>query len=128
MTVLGKLLASIPGLFGRSERAHLRRSQHIHVTNPWHAVGIVPTKPGCLACANLKNVRFLAREAPPLPLKDCGNPAFCKCVYRHFADRRSGPRRAADRWTFQSSHPALAPRAVRENRRQTAGRRATDGR
>jgi hypothetical protein len=106
---------------------HLKRSQHIHVTNPWHAVGIVPSKPGCPACASLKNVRFLAREAPTLPLAECSSPSGCRCVYKHFGDRRSGPRRAAERWTFQSSQPAPGARAVRENRRQRAGRRATDG-
>jgi hypothetical protein len=125
--MLGKILASMQARFGRSNRGHLKRSQHIHLTNPWHAVSIVATKPACQACVNLKNVRFLAREAPSLPLRDCQNPGGCKCVFKHFGDRRAGPRRSTERLSYQSAVSAPIVRNVPENRRRRAGRRASDG-
>jgi len=126
--MFGSWLASLRERYGRSTRAHLKRSQHIQLTNPWHAVGIVFVKPGCAACVSLKNVRFLAKEAPILPLKNCANPGGCKCVYKHYGDRRTGPRRTAERWSAQNSQAAPGTRAVRENRRRGPGRRASDGR
>jgi hypothetical protein len=127
--MLANWLASLRERYGGSTRAHLKRSQHIQLTNPWHAVGIVYVKPGCAACVSMKNVRFLAKEAPLLPLKNCNNPAGCKCVYKHYGDRRTGPRRTAERWSAaQSSQSAPGTRAVRENRRRGPGRRASDGR
>jgi hypothetical protein len=125
--MLGKILASLQTRFGRSNRGHLKRSQHIHLTNPWHAVAIVPAKPACQACISLKNVRFLAREAPRLPLKGCQNPGGCKCVFRHYADRRAGPRRTNERMSNRSAISAPSVRNVSDNRRSRVGRRASDG-
>jgi hypothetical protein len=39
--------------------------------------------------------RFLSREAPRLPLRDCDRPD-CSCRYEHHEDRRRGPRRARE--------------------------------
>jgi hypothetical protein len=41
----------------------------------------------------MRDKRLLARDAPALPLKGCSLSATCKCIYRHYADRRAGPRR-----------------------------------
>lgn len=43
----------------------------------------------------LQGQRFLSREAPPLPLKNCPN-GNCECHYQHYDDRRATPRRARD--------------------------------
>jgi hypothetical protein len=43
----------------------------------------------------MEGQRFLSREAPQLPLKDCAS-ASCTCRYQHHEDRRRGPRRARD--------------------------------
>jgi hypothetical protein len=43
----------------------------------------------------LQGTRFLSREAPALPLKNCVNDE-CTCHYAHHDDRRIGPRRARD--------------------------------
>ncbi len=43
----------------------------------------------------LQGQRFLSREAPPLPLKNCPN-GNCECLYQHYDDRRATPRRARD--------------------------------
>jgi hypothetical protein len=49
----------------------------------------------CAAARKLEDQRFLSREAPRLPLRNCDYPN-CECHYVHHADRRSGPRRARE--------------------------------
>ncbi len=126
MAALGKLLAVLRGQ-ASAEKRHLEHSQHITVANPWHAVAIVTSRPNCPVCGAYKGVRFLAREAPPLPLKGCSDPKACNTVYKHFQDRRAGPRRAAERRAFQPMTPTVVTRTVRDDRRHGAGRRRTDG-
>jgi hypothetical protein len=62
-------------------------------TNAFHAVSVVPGPQACEAARSLGNKRFLSREAPKLPLRDC-DFGQCTCYYAHHADRRKGPRRA----------------------------------
>jgi len=63
--------------------------------NKFHAVTIAPGLRACAAARALRDQRFLSRDAPPLPLKDCGS-AQCECRYEHYDDRRKGGRRAHD--------------------------------
>jgi hypothetical protein len=128
MAALGKLIVLLQQRFTSAQTRHLKNSQHIHVANPWHAVGIIFERPACAACAPYKGIRFLAKEAPSLPLKGCLDPKGCKCVYKHFPDRRSGPRRAVERRAFQPMNPTVVTRSVPDNRRHSTGRRRTDGR
>ena len=102
--------------------------QHIHVTNPWHAVGISTGVSCCKASVFLRDTRFLSSQAPPLPLQGCTLPKSCVCKYKHFSDRRSGPRRATESELFQNalSRHAAASWSSQE-RRGRRGRRATDG-
>lgn len=58
----------------------------------FHAVTIVPGPRACVAAHAQFNQRFLAREAPPLPLKGC-ECSRCECRYEHYDDRRNGDRR-----------------------------------
>ena len=60
---------------------------------PYHGVSIRPTKDSCGSARNLQDQRFLAREAPRLPLPNC-DAAVCQCRYSHFEDRREGDRRS----------------------------------
>ena len=86
-------------------------------TKRWHAVSIAAPPTACDAARACKGKRFLSREAPHLPLPEC-NAARCECKYRHYADRRGGPRRGDDRGV---------PKArVDTNRRGARGRRAAD--
>ena len=62
---------------------------------PWHAVSIVPGSQPCAAASRLLRRRFLSREAPVLPLKDCDQEG-CACRYDHHDDRRKGARRASE--------------------------------
>lgn len=97
------------------------RPVQVHrVTNPYHAVSIEAGP----YCAETKNryggVRFLSKEAPPIPLPSC-NRANCGCRYVHHEDRRAGiDRRHRDVW-----EPA-SPLARRGDRRRNSGRRVTD--
>lgn len=103
---------------------------HIYVTNPWHAVGISTGLSCCQASVALRQTRFLSNQAPPLPLQGCTQPKTCTCKYKHFSDRRSGPRRAMETEMFQNalSRHASVTRVQAQERRAIRGRRATDGR
>jgi len=86
---------------------------------PWSAVRIAPDRAACPKAAALQDKRFLARDAPALPLKGCTRSAACQCIYRHYVDRRAGPRRDA---------APVAGRTVRTpvERRAARGRRGSD--
>jgi len=60
-----------------------------------HAVSIATGPRCCEAARTLRGERFLSREAPKLPLKDCDR-ADCACRYEHHKDRREALRRARD--------------------------------
>ncbi len=60
-----------------------------------HAVSIATGPRCCGAARDLRGERFLSRDAPKLPLKDCDR-ADCACRYEHHKDRREGLRRARD--------------------------------
>ena len=73
----------------------------------------------CNAAAELHGRRFLADEAPRLPLDACLTPSNCHCVYKHFDDRRTGLRRDSDEGLPGKVHP--------DDVRYGVGRRVTDG-
>ena len=86
----------------------------------FHGVSIHPDElSACDAAQALKGVRFLADDAPMLPLSDCSNPAGCRCKYQHYDDRRTEPRRESDVGLPMKDHPNDA--------RDGVGRRVTDG-
>jgi hypothetical protein len=85
---------------------------------PWHAVSVVPGQLACPSARSAKGRRFLAAEAPQIPLPDCESTWRCKCTYRHHPDRRAGPRRAVELGSFN--------RFDGIDQRRLAGRRAED--
>ncbi len=86
----------------------------------FHGVSIHPDEASaCDAARALENVRFLADDAPMLPLSDCSNPAGCRCKDRHYDDRRTEARRESDVGLPMKDHPNDA--------RSGVGRRVTDG-
>jgi hypothetical protein len=89
-----------------------RKSRH-----RWHAVTIIGSASMCAAAQACKGKRFLSPEAPRLPIAGC-DAEKCSCRYRHFVDRRAGPRRAEER----GAAPARAP----TNRRAGRDRRAPE--
>ena len=70
----------------------------------------------CEAVKSLADSRYLADEAPILPVQEC-NRATCNCTYEHHADRRSD---TVDR--------REAATGVSDEQRVRAGRRKTDWR
>ena len=84
--------------------------------NKWHAVSVVPGDGPCDAVVQARGARFLAAEAPRIPLPQCAWPARCRCTYRHYADRRANLRRIADRGMY--GRPVTVERRKREDRRR----------
>jgi hypothetical protein len=75
--------------------AKVRTARHHFISNPWHAVSVVPSEGACAKARGLSRRRFLSNDAPPLPLESC-DARICRCHYRHHEDRRRLLRRAAD--------------------------------
>lgn len=76
----------------------------------------------CSAVREIREKRFLERDAPGLPLPGCLE-SRCHCVYIHHDDRRSGRR---DRRGLSREQQALFDRHGIADRRLQRGRRATD--
>lgn len=105
----------------RRVRADRRSARALsRVAHPYHCVALATRGRACEAVRMLQGRRFLAAEAPRLPLSGCGM-AGCSCVYEHFKDRRHHDRRTADR-QFQA-----ADRRVGERRRAAAQARDEAG-
>jgi len=86
----------------------------------WRSVKI---RPGLIACERAMAIRervFLSREAPRLPLANCGE-GDCRCHYIFHEDRRSGFDRRAE---FDRLGHLLSGK--REDRRRSTGRRVDD--
>ena len=72
-------------LWFRQKTATMAESQP--PSNRFHAVTIRFRQDACPAVQALANTRFLAKEAPRLPLDECTVPT-CRCQYKHYDDRR----------------------------------------
>lgn len=56
---------------------------------------VAPHEGSCHEARSVAGKRFLASEAPRLPMRDCDRPE-CHCTYRRHPDRRQDVRRASD--------------------------------
>lgn len=97
MTVWLYFICCVAGLFllfwWRRKRVTPQAERAIiPAPSPYHSVSIGPDKNGCASAKKHMNQRFLAREAPRLPLPDC-DAVVCQCRYSHFDDRREEDRR-----------------------------------
>jgi hypothetical protein len=81
-------------LFGRAEPEAAPVAPKKAVQR-FHAVSIATGPRACPGARALRDQRFLSRDAPTLPLKDCAC-ATCECHYEHYEDRRKMGRRARD--------------------------------
>ena len=81
-------------------------------SNPYLAVSVSCPKDACAAARKLEAKRFLAKEAPPLPLPNC-TAKKCGCRFTHYADRRDEQRRENSR----IGHYDGAQRRVLKDRR-----------
>ena len=89
------------------------------LSNIFHGIAVEPGDEACEAVRRLAGRRFLSEDAPRLPLDECQCVEGCRCVYRHYSDRRTEVRRDADM--------GLPYRHVPGDKRLGVGRRITDG-
>jgi hypothetical protein len=92
--VAGDVFKRARSLFGRSEPDQSPLAPKKKV-NAYHAVTIAPGPRACVPAQQMRGKRFLSREAPALPLRNCCSAA-CECRYEHYDDRRESARRARD--------------------------------
>jgi hypothetical protein len=81
-------------LFGR-ESSEPTQAAPRKAPNKFHSVTIAPGPRACAEARALQGQRFLSRDAPQLPLRNCGSTQ-CECHYEHYDDRRKGGRRLHD--------------------------------
>jgi hypothetical protein len=85
----------------------------------YHCVSIVGGPNCCPAVKEMALLRLLSAEAPRLPIKTCDRPETCNCKFRHYDDRRAGPRRATEGARVSATQ-------VGDDRRRRRGRRDAD--
>jgi hypothetical protein len=88
----------------------------------FHAVSVKPGSYACSAVTEIANKRFLAGEAPELPLPGC-TAARCECHFVHHRDRRAGKDR---RSPFGTGGLAAATGKHAQERRDGKERRDED--
>jgi hypothetical protein len=92
LLVVGLLIAWLfyrQGLDKPEERKDRRLSPAQKDRARYHAVSIKPGAYACSAANDIAGQRFLATEAPNLPLPGC-DAAECECHFAHHDDRRTG--------------------------------------
>lgn len=86
-------LAAIIFQIRKRKRGNQQSNMQSARVKTYPAVGIRYNLLACNAVQPLYGKRFLATEAPALPVAGC-NVRPCPCRYIHFADRRAEDRRA----------------------------------
>lgn len=122
LLVVGLLIAWYfyrQGLDRPEERQERRISPALKKSARYHAVSVKPGAYACSAANNIAGQRFLAAEAPSLPLPDC-DAAKCECHFIHHDDRRAGKDR---RSPFTSGGMAAATGTFSGERRKGEDRR-----
>ncbi|HSM29748.1 MAG TPA: hypothetical protein VK854_03535 [Woeseiaceae bacterium] len=122
LLVVGLLIAWYfyrQGLDKPEERNDRRVSPTLKNSSKYHAVSIKPGTYACSAANDLAGERFLASEAPSLPLPGC-DATECDCHFTHHKDRRTGKDR---RSPFTSGGIAAATGTFAGERRQGEDRR-----
>ena len=109
-------------LFGQNEPEPAPSAAQRKPPNRFHAVTIATGKHPCAEARALRDQRFLSKDAPPLPLRNCGSQN-CECRYEHYDDRRRGNRRAHDLGVSIDGYEGSEQR-----QKSKRGRRQTDGR
>lgn len=94
----------------------MRKKPYRLRTDPWGAVRLVTHGDACARATALVARRFLDRDAPALPLKGCTLSAVCNCTYKHYVDRRAGPRRDEEVSGRRINRPAVERRSARGRR------------
>jgi len=95
------------------------------VSNRFSAVTIRAGQDACPAVQALANTRFLAKEAPRLPLDECAASA-CQCEYQHYDDRRDDEDRREEQ-PAGTRYAGEQRRRTRKDRRRQKQRVSADG-
>jgi len=122
LLVLGLLVAWFfyrKGLDKPQDRQDRRVSGESGGGGTYHAVSIKPGAYACSAANEMAGERFLATEAPEIPLPGCAS-SNCECHFVHYKDRRAGKDR---RSPFTSGGLATATGKYAKERREGAERR-----
>jgi hypothetical protein len=90
------------------------------IPNHWHAVRVETKASSCSAAHDLRKKRFLSKDAPSLPLPECGNALGCPYTYKHREDRCGKQRRKGEQ-SFTSTQ-----KIPKIEQRQSKGRRSDD--
>jgi hypothetical protein len=122
LLVLGLLVAWFfyrKGLDTPKDRQERRISRVSSRSDAYHAVSIKPGAYACSAANEMAGERFLATEAPEIPLPGCQS-SNCECHFVHHNDRRAGKDR---RSPFTSGGLAAATGKYAQERREGKERR-----
>jgi hypothetical protein len=76
------------GAARQAQQAAVPRTRKVADTT-YHAVSIKFGENACAAAKGMTGHRFLASDAPRLPLPGC-DAAVCECRFAHHKDRRAG--------------------------------------
>ncbi|HMN44061.1 MAG TPA: hypothetical protein PKE27_05795 [Povalibacter sp.] len=87
------LLSTLLSRLNRSEPQEPRAAKP---HSPFQAIAIYRGLDACDMAKKFSEHRFLAREAPTLPLQGCTMSQSCQCRYLKFRDRRTESRRLND--------------------------------
>ena len=127
LILIGIILVGF-GVFLYLKKPAKKRPQRSKTTSPGPAVSpylsvsIMSPRACCQAANDLIGSKFLVKNAPTLPLADCGQ-AGCRCGYIHHADRRDED---ADRRALYGLRSELHSMHTGNERRERKGRRAAD--
>ena len=122
LLVVGLLIAWYfyrQGLDKPEDRKERRISPALRNSSKFHAVSVKPGAYACSAANNIAGQRFLASQAPSLPLPEC-DASECDCHFVHHNDRRTGKDR---RSPFTSGGVAAATGTFSGERRKGDDRR-----
>lgn len=92
------------------------RAPRAKVGGRFSGVQIRPRHGACRAAQLLQGHRFLAKDAPALPLREC-KAARCSCTFSKLPDRRSDGRRLEHGGLSASLFVAMNRRTKRDRRR-----------
>jgi hypothetical protein len=106
-------------LFSRFRSKRAAKAVLPQSARPFQAISIFRGVKACALANQMSEHRFLAKDAPSLPLPGCTMAEGCDCVYLKHRDRRGPQRRTVD---FSASQRVYTGK----ERRLVKGRRATD--
>jgi hypothetical protein len=102
-------------------RKEPEQKRPVAAPRPFQAISIYRGIDACTAAKRFADYRFLAKDAPQLPLVGCTMPAGCRCKYLKHKDRRTESRRLSDfgatRLGFFGGHDRRFRRGRRSNDR-----------